>query len=95
MELQWAPQAKADLDHIYSYVAKDDPRAAARLVERIVIAVEDQLLAMPEIGRPGRVPDTRELVISGTPFIVPYRIAGDKIEVARVYHSARRWPERF
>jgi toxin ParE1/3/4 len=47
------------------------------------------------MGRPGRVPGTRELVIPGTRFIVPYRLQGNTIQVLRVFHGARRWPERF
>src|ERR1700683_5532613 len=46
-------------------------------------------------GHPGRGPGTRELVIPKTPYIVPYRIRGTTIEIARVYHSSRRWPERL
>jgi toxin ParE1/3/4 len=47
------------------------------------------------IGRTGRVPGTRELVIPCTLYIVPYRVRGATIEIARVYHSARRWPDRL
>jgi toxin ParE1/3/4 len=47
----------------------------------------------PEMGRPGRVPGTRELVIPSTPFIVPYRLDGNTIQILRVFHGARRWPE--
>jgi toxin ParE1/3/4 len=45
------------------------------------------------MGRPGRVPGTRELVIPKTPFIVPYRLQRKVIQILRVYHGARRWPE--
>lgn len=44
------------------------------------------------MGRPGRVPGTRELVIANTPFLVPYRVKGDTVIVLRVFHGARRWP---
>ncbi len=47
------------------------------------------------MGRAGRVPGTRELVISGTPYIVPYRVRGGAVEVLRVFHAARRWPTEF
>ena len=47
------------------------------------------------IGRPGRVADTRELIISGTPYIVPYRIKGEFVQIITVLHSAQRWPDRF
>ncbi|HET6521471.1 MAG TPA: type II toxin-antitoxin system RelE/ParE family toxin, partial [Geminicoccaceae bacterium] len=49
----------------------------------------------PESGRPGRVPGTRELVVSGTPYIVPYRVQGNTVQILRVLHGARKWPTRF
>jgi len=49
----------------------------------------------PEMGRPGRVPGTRELLIPRTPFIVPYRLVGNTIQILRIFHGARRWPEAF
>jgi plasmid stabilization system protein ParE len=42
------------------------------MAERIQEAVE-YLMEYPNIGRPGRVSGTRELVVSGTPFVVVYR----------------------
>ena len=52
-----------------------------------------ELLAThPASGRIGRVPGTRELVITGTPYIVPYRVRGDAVEILRVFHGARKWP---
>ncbi|MGH6916937.1 MAG: type II toxin-antitoxin system RelE/ParE family toxin [Geminicoccaceae bacterium] len=92
MEVRWLDDALADVTEIYRYVAADDPRAAARVIQRIQAAV--RLLAqMPQRGRPGRWPGTRELVIPRTAFIVPYRVRGDLIEILRVFHGARRWPE--
>lgn len=91
MELRWLDDALADITEIYDYIAADDPMAAARVVERIQEAV--RLLArVPHRGRPGRWPGTRELVIARTSYIVPYRVRGDAIEILRVFHTARRWP---
>ncbi len=47
------------------------------------------------MGRIGRVVGTRELIITRTPFILPYRIQGNQIEILAVVHAARRWPEAF
>jgi toxin ParE1/3/4 len=47
----------------------------------------------PHIGRPGRVPGTREFVIDKTPYIVPYRVKDNALQILRIYHGARRWPE--
>ena len=77
-----------------AYIVRDDPEAAARIVERIVTSVEG-LGAHPASGRPGRVPGTRELVVSGTPYLVPYRVRGETVEILHVFHSARKWPEKF
>jgi toxin ParE1/3/4 len=68
--------------------------AASRIVERIHESV-DNLSAYPDLGRLGRVPGTRELVIAGTPFIVPYRVREDGVEILTVFHAARKWPDAF
>lgn len=94
MTTVWSPQAVEDLAALRAYIARDDPAAAQRIALSIIGAVE-LLAENPAAGRPGRVPGTRELVIPRTPFIVPYRQHGDVIQVLRVYHGARRWPDRF
>ncbi|HEY1362392.1 MAG TPA: type II toxin-antitoxin system RelE/ParE family toxin [Xanthobacteraceae bacterium] len=93
MRIEWSPQALEDLQSIRAYVAEDDPVAAQRLVLRIISAVELHLPENPYMGRPGRVPGTRELVVVKTPYIVPYRVWGTALQILRVYHGARRWPE--
>jgi toxin ParE1/3/4 len=94
MILIWSPQAKQDLAALFAYLTEDNPAAAYRITSRIADSV-DQLVSYPSIGRPGRVPGTRELVVATTPYIVPYRVRGQEIEILRVYHSARRWPDAF
>lgn len=66
--------------------------ARERVVDGGIVAV---LPDHPEMGRPGRVPATRELVIPTTPLIVPCRLKENRIETLRVFHGARRWPVRF
>jgi toxin ParE1/3/4 len=66
-----------------------------RIALRIIDMVEKLLSENTDIGRPGRVPGTRELVIAKTPFVVPYRFQGETLQILRVLHGARRWPERF
>jgi toxin ParE1/3/4 len=95
MKLRWSPEAIEDLVALRAYIAADDPRAAQRVMSRIIDAAELMLPDNPRIGRPGRVSGTRELVIPRTPYILPYRIRDGVIEILRVYHSARKWPDRF
>ncbi len=92
MRLIWSPEALQDLRELRAYIANENPAAAKKVAERIIFLVK-QLPENPEIGRPGRVPDTRELVVSRTPFVVPYRVAADRIDILRVCHSARLWPD--
>jgi toxin ParE1/3/4 len=95
MNLFWSPEAIADLRELRVRISEDDPAAAQRMALRIIEAVETLIPENPRIGRPGRVSGTRELVVAKTPYIAPYRILGETIEVLRVFHGARRWPERF
>ena len=91
----WSPEAIADLAALRAYIAQDDPAAAQRVALHIIRNVETLLPNGPEMGRPGRIPGTRELVIPRTPYIVPYRLVGNIIQVLRDFHDARRWPDAF
>jgi toxin ParE1/3/4 len=91
VRVKWLRAALADLSAEFEHIAKDNPSAASRTVLRIRRTVE-LLETHTAIGRPGRVPGTRELVIPGTPYIVPYRVRTGEIQVLRVFHAARRWP---
>jgi toxin ParE1/3/4 len=93
MRIEWTELAVGDLLALRAYIGSENPGAAERMVRRIVDLVETQLSRMPESGRFGRVEDTRELVVSGTPYIVVYRIIGHVVTVLRVLHGARRWPD--
>jgi toxin ParE1/3/4 len=91
----WSPEAIDDLVALRDSIEQDNPAAAQRVVLRIIENVETLLPNNPEMGRPGRVPRTRELVIPRTPFIIPYRLVGDTLQILRIYHGARRWPDAF
>jgi toxin ParE1/3/4 len=93
VRVRWLRSAVADLEAIQDYLLDKNPPAAVRLVSQIRAAVA-RLIDMPQRGRPGRWQDTRELVIPGTPYIVPYRVRGGIIEILRMWHGARRWPPR-
>ena len=94
LKVRWLKRAVANLDAEAEYISRDSPAAAQRVVAAIEDAVE--LLARhPALGRPGRVEGTRELVIAGTPYVVPYRVHEDRVEVLRVFHAARKWPPKF
>lgn len=93
MKIIWAPEAIDDLAGLRTYISRDNPAAARRLAIHIVDMVETVLAENPHIGRPGRVPGTREFVIDNSPYIVPYRVKDNALQILRVYHGARRWPD--
>jgi toxin ParE1/3/4 len=94
VRVRWLRTALANLNAEAEYIAGDNPAAALRVVTAITTAV-DQLANHPAVGRTGRVPGTRELVVADTPYIIPYRVHSGAVEILRVFHGARRWPSEF
>jgi toxin ParE1/3/4 len=94
MKVVWFYRAVKSLEEIGDYIAQDNPSAAYGVVIRIKKA-GDALARNPSIGRPGRVEGTRELIVTDTPYILPYRIHGNEIQILHVFHAARQWPETF
>ena len=94
MRVRWLRKALRNLDEEATYIATDDPATARLLVERVLQAVA-MLEEQPGIGRAGRVPRTRELVVLKTRYIVPYGVRGEVVEVLRVFHTSRRLPHRW
>ena len=94
MKINWLDFAVQDLNAVETYIAKDKPSAAIKVVLRIIEAVEI-LSDSPGIGRQGRIGGTKELVVSDTPYIVPYRVRKDTIEILRVLHGAMKWPNKI
>jgi toxin ParE1/3/4 len=94
MKVVWSRRALRHLTHVRDYIAKDDLKAAEGIASRILESVE-RLAAHPHIGRSGRIVGTRELVVSGTPYVVPYRIRDERLELIAVFHGRQRWPAKL
>lgn len=94
MIVVWSPRAIRHLTDLRAYVARDNPDAAARIAVTLLTAVE-RLAGLPNLGRPGRVSGTRELVVPGTPYVIPYRLRGERLEIIAVFHGRQRWPPRL
>ncbi len=94
MTVVWLQQALADLDSIVAYLRERNPQAAVDMYEAIRQQV-GKLAEFPRSGRTGRVAGTREVVIAGLPYIVPYYIKGREVRILAVLHTSRKWPEEF
>lgn len=94
MKVVWTEPAAQALEIIQDFIASDNSKAAWEVVQAIRKAVA-RLEVHPQSGRRGRIGDTYELVIAGLPYILPYRIQGEEIQILSVYHAARKWPDQF
>lgn len=94
MRLRWLTAALADLRAIKAYIAEENPQAANRVIDS-VHSETIVLLQQPNIGRSGRIVDTRELAITQYPYIVAYRERSGEIQILAVVHTSRRWPEQL
>ncbi len=95
MKVVWTRRYLQELEALGDFIALKNPSAAARVVKAVHGNVAALLSDNPFIGRPGHILGTRELVISGTPYIVAYRVRDDSVEVLFVQHGAREWPEEI
>jgi toxin ParE1/3/4 len=95
VRVRWSAESLDDLAALRAFIASESPAGAVRIARRISEIVATTLSDNPEIGRQGRVPGTRELVVARTPFLVAYRVRADAIEVVRILHGAQRWPDRL
>ncbi|MCZ7469779.1 type II toxin-antitoxin system RelE/ParE family toxin [Agrobacterium sp. O3.4] len=89
-KIRWTLRALRRLDEIGAHIEADNPAAAARVISRLVSAV-DMLLDQPAMGRVGRIKGTREAVLSDISYIIAYRVSGD-IEILTIIQTSQRWP---
>lgn len=94
MRIDWLAQTRRNLIQEADYLAAKNPAAAHDMLQTIRSAVS-LLAQQPGSGRPGRVPGTRELVIQRYPYLIPYRVSGDALEILRVFHTSRKPPEKW
>ncbi len=90
MIIVWSRHAIRHLVNLRNYISQDSPDSAADVAAGIVGAVE-RLALYPNLGRPGHIAGTRELVVPDTPYLIPYRIRGNRIELIAVFHGRQRW----
>jgi toxin ParE1/3/4 len=94
MRVVWSRRAIRHLIQLREYIARDSEKSAGAVAKRILDAVE-VLQEHTDMGRPGRLLGTRELVVSGTPYVIPYRVRRDQLELIAVFHGRQRWPGKW
>ena len=94
MQIRWLIAAINDLVELKEYISKENPVAAREVAAHIKEATK-ALKDHPSMGKPGRVEDTRELVVPGLPYTIPYRVKGETIQILRVLHQTMKWPGKL
>ena len=88
----WSRDALDDLRAQIRHIARDSSDAALRVAQRI--SESASTLGQRPTGRPGRVPGTYEKSVRGLPYVIAYvLIAGQRVAILRVIHTARDWPD--
>ncbi|WP_295392070.1 type II toxin-antitoxin system RelE/ParE family toxin [uncultured Thiodictyon sp.] len=92
MRVRWTDQAFLRLAEIEDFIARDNPKAGARMAERIIDR-GDALADQPYLGRPlPELPGTelREVIVGN--YRIIYRVREDQVEVLTVFEGHRRLP---
>jgi addiction module RelE/StbE family toxin len=94
VSLVWTRRALRRLDGIGGHIARENPVAAKKVVEQIIVAAQ-RLKEFPYSGREGRVEGTRELIIPRLPYILAYRVTAASIDLLTIIHMSQEWLEQF
>ena len=77
---------------LFPYLRLRFAASQARRVSDAIFETATSLQDMPNRGRKGRKLDTREMLISGFPFVIIYRVGQEAVEIARILHTSQQWP---
>lgn len=92
MNVRWLRKAAANLEREYQWLYERSPTAAQNFATE-VYELTSLLAAQPAMGRPGRVMGTRELVLRNFPYLLPYRVKNNEVQILRVFHTYREPPK--
>ena len=92
MRVKWLRKAVRNLDQAAEWIAKDNPQAARSFVLSVQDTV-DKISHFPAMGKTGRVAGVREIGVVGYPYIIPYRVVGDELQILRIFHVRQQRPD--
>jgi toxin ParE1/3/4 len=92
MKLRLLANATRDLRGIFEFIEQDSPETARDVAKRLMKSLQI-LTQNPSVGRPSKTKAIREWSVPDLPYVVPYRVRRDEVEVMRIYHTRRNRPE--
>jgi toxin ParE1/3/4 len=94
VRVKWLQRARRNLDEEIAYLAEESPEHAFKVYNHIRARIA-ALEQFPNMGRPGRIMGTRELIVAPYPYIVPYRVKDNTIIILRVFHVSQKLPDQW
>ncbi len=94
MQIKWLRKALLNLEDAHDFLAKENPVVAQKFIQE-TYRLTGLLVTQPAMGRAGRVAGTRELVMLKYPFIIPYRVQENEVQILRVFHTRLRLPSHW
>ena len=91
MQIRYTRLAVSDLIQAYDYIEADSPQNARAVIGRIEKSVET-LASYPLLGKQGRVAETREFFVTGTPYFIIYRVKQNVLQILSILHTSRKYP---
>ena len=91
MKLIWTQTSLSDLKHIYAYISEDNVMAAKNTLAKIKKS-SHHIRKYPQIGKKGRIEETKEFIVPNSFYIIIYREKKDVIEILSILHATRKWP---
>lgn len=91
--VRWLKLALEDMETLLAWLEKEEDKETANAVAQRIWDEANGLCVLPSRGRPGRVPNTRELQVPKTSHFLVYRVRDDAVEIMRVIHFSRNYPD--
>lgn len=92
MRVYWASSAEQDRADIIGHIGADNPLAAIRM-DDLFAEVAGRLADHSLLGKPGHIPNTRELIAHES-YRMVYEVHADAVWILALVHTARMWPPR-
>jgi|HubBroStandDraft_6_1064221.scaffolds.fasta_scaffold5063180_1 toxin ParE1/3/4 len=92
MRVVWSARAVSDLQSISNYIEEATGLQSANRISRNVYKAAQSLKSLPGRGRLGRIPDTRELLVSNLPYRIIYRLFDERVLILNIVHAKQQWP---
>jgi toxin ParE1/3/4 len=94
VRFKWLRRSLNDLNAIHDYIWSRNPLAADQVAQRIQDAALN-LKQFPLLGRPSHNSNVRLLQVPGLPYLLPYQVGSDAVEILAVFDERQERPPEW